>query len=236
MQNQPYEFTKLIRCWQSMPRTAAKAPKKTTFSPINLASIMPFLFLIEKQQDGIFSVRILGNELEKKLTVSGRRPKRALRRVTVEGRYSEDSIFAAMMDRDWDFYSGFMETCTGQLCGGRMNREVKMEHGTACEIDSLHVPLADTEGVARFMLGVMLVRPASIGMSIGAKLLPKRAILEHQFIDLGSGKPAGLAVALPTSKVSKAIKFGAMSSSPVVAVGAKSPRGPNKEAGPTFVN
>lgn len=232
MQNQPFEFKKLIRCWQAMPRTATTAPKKTTFSPVNLSTLMPFLFLIKKQQDGILSVRILGSELEKKLNITRRPQRKVPHGPEVLGRYKTDSIFATMMDRDWDFYGRFMDTCTGQLCGGRLNRQIRLDDGRPYEIDSLHVPLADTEDVARFMLGVMLVRPGGAGVSLGAILSPKEAILDYQYVDLGTGKPAGLAMALPANK---AIRIGTPTGSPTAALGSKSPAGSAKRNRPTYV-
>jgi len=232
MQNQPFEFKKLIRCWQAMPRAATLAPKKTTFSPVNLSTLMPFLFLIEKQQDGILSVRILGSELEKKLNITRPSQRMVPRRPEVLGRYKADSVFATMMDRDWDFYGRFMDTCTGQLCGGRLNRHIRLDDGRLYEIDSLHLPLADTEGVARFMLGVMLVWPGGCCALAGAKLSPKEAILDYQYVDLGAGRPAGLAVALPASN---AIKIGAAPARPAASSGTKSRAGSPGSKRPTYV-
>jgi len=209
MQQDLYEFTKLIRCWQSMPRAEARAPKKTTFSPGSLSSLTPFLFLIERQQNGELAVRLLGSELEKPLDIIPEKPlpeslisesKTSDSMPSARGMaFDTASLFGATMNRDWPFYANFMKTCTNHICAGRLRRTVKRRDGLIQDIESLQVPLADKHGEARFMLGVMIARPAEgrqsqkqLHKKQGVKtsqISPKEAILKCQYIDLGCGLP-----------------------------------------------
>jgi len=233
MQNQPYEFTKLIRCWQSMPRAERQAPKKSSFSPARLSTIMPYLFLLEKQPDDLFRVRLMGNELETTLKAAGRASSKRRSSRSVIGHYGSDSIFAAMMDTGWQSYSRFMDNCAAQNCGGRLNRKIKRSDGTFCEIESLHVPLADADGVPRFMLGVMLLHSGASGAPATTASSPKEAILNHQYVDLGCGVPPRAAKARPAGK---AIKVGVGPKRAVSAVAAVPVKQQAEETVSTYIN
>lgn len=218
MKQQPYEFIKLVKCWQSMPREKSSTPKKSTFSPAKLSSLMPYLFLIECTESGKLQVRLLGSELEKKLELTpGNRlagtstHQENNRRIKVslepgskgsnsdpKRRWSDrPSLFDAMMRRDWEFYAMFMQSCGKHPCGGRLYRLLKSSDGLPCEIDSLHVPLADDDGKVRFMLGVMIKRSVQCRQSAAPARSPKEAILNYQYFDLGSGTPASIGVVNP---------------------------------------
>jgi len=173
VQRIPYEFTKLISCWQDMQRETNRAPQKTTFSPVSVSSLMPFLFLIEKEEKGSLAVRLLGSELEKKL-----------------GFLDQDHcVFDAMMGADWAFYSQFMQICGNFVCAGRLMRTVKMQDGLVRDVESLQVPLADKDGVARFMLGVMINRSNRHRSVKACRGSPTSMIHCYQYLDLGCGLP-----------------------------------------------
>lgn len=180
MQEQPTEFCKLIECWQAMPRDAGKAPYKSSFKPADLFSLMPFLFLLEREENGYLAPRLVGSELEERLPYS---PQGA-------------SVFELMMQESWDFYDQFMESCAEQLCAGQLKRSFTAPDGLVRTIESLQLPLADATGRARFMLGVMVVRasgslenkpPMNRKFKLASR--PEREILKFDFVDVGSGVP-----------------------------------------------
>jgi len=187
MQRQPYEFTKLIQCWQSLPRDPGQAPQKTTFSPVNVSSLMPFLFLIERMEKGDLVVRLLGSELEQTLGCVG-------------GNYR---IFDAMMRKDWAFYDRFVQNCSDYICAGRLLRLVRMKDGLTKDVESLHVPLADRDGNVRFMLGVMTVRANRDASSSERFRSPKSTILNYQYVDIGCGVPPVENASRATKKIIK---------------------------------
>ena len=190
MQQQPYEFTKLIQCWQSMPREPGQAPKKTTFSPGKVSNLMPFLFLIEREVEGGLIVRLLGSELEAQMGCSG----------------GNRRVFDAMMRRDWAFYDHFLRGCADHICAGRLLRSVKLKDGLVRDVESLHVPLANNEGDAIYMLGVMSNRASQGGGSAGRPTSPKSAILNYQYVDLGCGLPCTNTDVAPAKKAIKSNK------------------------------
>lgn len=184
MQRQPYEFTKLIQCWQAMPRELDQAPQKTTFSPVKVSSLMPFLFLVEREEKGDLVVRLMGSELEE----------------TLGFRSGDRRVFDAMFRQDWSFYDSFVERCATHICGGQLLRSVKLKDGLVRDVESLHVPLADKDGVARFMLGVMTMRTNRDTSVDQVFTSPKSAILNYQYVDLGCGLPPVSEVMAPAQK------------------------------------
>jgi hypothetical protein len=203
VQKQPYEFTKLIECWQAMPRAAGQAPQKTTFSPVKLSSLMPFLFLLEREENGYLAVRLLGSELEEKFAYAPQGGPQLPDSNIMGG----NSVFEAMMHENWQSYDRFMERCGSQVCAGRLARSVRSPDGLIHKIESLQLPLADAEGRARYMLGVMIRRAsrersentnAALFQAIKmrseiAAATPKAAILDYEYIDVGHGVPAATA-------------------------------------------
>lgn len=187
MQQHPFEFTKLIQCWQSMPREPGQAPQKTTFSPVSVSSLMPYLFLIERKKKGGLVVRLLGSELEELMGCSdgGRR------------------VFDVLMHRDWGFYERFMQGCGDHLCAGRLQRSVQLEDGLRRNVDSLHVPLAGKSGEARFMLGVVVNRANRDDRAKAQLETGKNAALSYQYVDLGCGMPREAASANPAKQIVK---------------------------------
>lgn len=184
MHQYPYEFKKLIDCWQSMPRLDGQAPKKTTFSPAKVSSLMPFLFLIERVEKGDLVVRLKGNELDE----------------TMGCRTRDRCMFDAMMRRDWTFYDRFVSACAEHVCAGRLLRTVRLQDGFLKDVESLHVPLADKDGNARFMLGVMTTSVNRNGGAMESYQSPKAAILNYQYVDLGCGVPSDGASPKPIRK------------------------------------
>lgn len=184
MHQYPYEFKKLIDCWQSMPRPDDQAPRKTSFNPAKVSSLMPFLFLIERVEKGDLVVRLKGNELNE----------------TMGCRTRDRCMFDAMMRRDWAFYDRFVSSCAKNICAGRLLRTVRLKDGLYKDVESLHVPLSDGEGNARFMLGVMTTGTNRTASTMESYKSPKAAILNYQYVDLGCGVPLDGAISKPARK------------------------------------
>jgi len=183
MQRQPLEFVELISCWQKMPRNAGEAPRKTTFSPKNLGRIMPFLFLIERQADDALTIRLKGSELD----------------VNTGRAASGETVFDTLIHRDWNFYKRFLRRCADAICGGHLELSIAMRGGLINNVEVLHVPLADKNGSARYMLGVMISRPErrDEGDSSQKSRTPVLPILKYQYLDLGCGIPEEVTVLKP---------------------------------------
>jgi len=173
MKIQPLEFSKLIECWKMMPKGQGKAPQKTTFSPRSIASLMPFLFLIERLPGGELRVRLMGNELNANLTRTS----------------SDGTVFDILIHNDWSFYRRFLKGCGDGICGGHLRRSIPMADGLLNNVEALHVPLADKNGDPRYMLGVMISRLRKGEGDITAFSIPASQILNYQYLDLGNGIP-----------------------------------------------
>jgi|GEM_PF-4955514 len=180
MQHQPIEFSILIRNWQAISRRPDQAPLKAAFNPSKVARLLPYLYIVEREnlserdETGGLVVRLLGSELQE----------------TVGNSAFDESVFDAMLRRDWRFYERFVGSCGRQVCAGRLFRSVRLHDGLCKIIETLHVPLADKAGVARFMLGVMTVRPGQDGSFAEEMGPPKGAKLNYRYVDLGYGVPA----------------------------------------------
>lgn len=180
MQEQPTEFYKLIECWRAMPKDAGHAPYKSSFKPADLFSLMPFLFLLEREENGYLAARIVGSELEERLPYSPQ----------------GTNVFEAMMQESWGFYDRFMESCGEQLCAGRLKRCIAAPDGLVRTIESLQLPLADSSGRPRFILGVMVVSATDrwenkppVNKKYNLMGGPKETILKYDFVDVGCGVP-----------------------------------------------
>ncbi len=223
MLHKSYEFRKLIQCWQSMPRAEGFAPKKTTFSPVNLSSLMPYLFLIERAESGALSPRLLGSAMEEPLFYHG----------------GKKRVFDAMMFEAWDFYDRFMQQCAEDLCGGRMLRSVQQRDGYVRDIESLHVPLADKKGVARFMLGVMTNlpnrKPGSEALgSVSRYKTVSHDLINYQYVDLGEGLPQ--APAMPEPSLKTVAKTDTAKNKGTTRVRGKNPRSAPENLKPSYLN
>ena len=173
MQYQPLEFALLIRCWQEMSRRFDQAPPKAAFSPGKLARLLPYLYIVEREPLGGLAVRLIGSELQENLG----------------GRPSDQRVFDVMLKPDWRLYENFISTCGQQICAGRLLRSVRLHDGLYKTIEALQVPLADKEGAARFILGVMTVRPFQDSSFSEEMMSPEAAILKARYADLGCGLP-----------------------------------------------
>ena len=183
MRNQPREFSRLINCWQSLPKQAGKAPQKTTFSLKDLASLMPMLFLLECRAGEGVKVRLKGAELD---TCFG-------------GVASARSSFEQLILGDWSFYECFLRRCGEGVCGGHLHRPIEIDEGLVNRVEALHVPLADKEGNACFILGVMISRPER-ELADPALMAPVPHIPNYSYIDLGFGVPKSVSLRKPSFK------------------------------------
>lgn len=149
-------------------------PKHRDFNPMKLHTYLPNIYITELLSDEQLLVRLSGTALDENAGY-GLKGTNFLDLCQPTERQLHVKTFKAMI---------------GQPCGVEMIRRVILNDGRTHQFKSVSLPLADPEGVPRFIVGITIVA-ANIAYEANVyrsgKLRTK--VLDYSFIDIGAGTP-----------------------------------------------
>ncbi len=172
------DFDRLTSYWRGLQAQAGGAvPSRVQFNPADVKRLLPFIFILERKGPGVMHVRLCGTALD---DLSG---------FTITGRNYLD----VCPDEHRQLYETLTHVVLAVPCGMKLDREVTYENGRMLPLTSLLLPLADSSGLARYVIGMM--KPARVLQKIDLYngKAQKAELHNVTYIDIGCGLPAGQA-------------------------------------------
>lgn len=176
------EAEALTKLWSNIPRkTGYFCPEKSNFSPVSLRKHLKSIFMFERQDEDTLLVRVAGSSIREHLghELTG---KNLFEQLPSEYAYSYREYFSGLQSYP---------------CAGIAERPAAKHGGGRQLLKTFHLPLLDTEGVARFFIGALKVErlPLHFDEVRDGIMAPRRPLI-MQHIDLGAGIP-GMEIAEP---------------------------------------
>lgn len=169
------DFDRLTSYWRGLQARAGGAmPTRVQFNPADVTRLLPFIFILERKGPGVINVRLCGTALD---DLSG---------VAITGRNYLD----VCPDEHRQIYETLTHLILAVPCGMKFDREVTYENSRILSLTSLVLPLADSNGLARYVIGMMKpARVLKITDLYNGKAL-KAELRNVTYIDIGFGLPA----------------------------------------------
>lgn len=171
------EAKALANLWASLPRKNGQViPEKSTFSPVSLRQHLKSIFMFERQDESTLLVRVAGSNIRENLgqEITGRN---LFEFLPTEYKYS---------------YQDYYNNLQAFPCAGIVERPAAKSGGGRQLLKSLHLPLLDVDGIARFFVGALKVERLPMHFDeIKNGIMAPRKALEMLHIDLGAGIPSG---------------------------------------------
>jgi len=162
----------LFNYWQELHGFCRGVPMKSSLNPARIKQILPYLYIIERLNDGEIYLRLAGTALDQLAGFP----------------MTDKNLIRLVGESDRDFYAEIYRQLCSTPCGTLLERVLFLDQGDCFETQTLSVPLADTNGDVLFAAGVMagrrLFTPGG-GIAVVGQSLFK----SFQYLDLGYGKP-----------------------------------------------
>ncbi len=177
------EAKALANLWASLPRKKGYfCPEKSSFSPVSLRQHLTAIFMFERQDEDTLLVRVAGSGLREHLGQE------------ITGKNLFDLLPTEYAYSYREYYNSLQEL----PCAGLVKRPAAKSGGGRQLLKTLHLPLLDVDGIARFFVGALQVERLPLHFEeIRNGIMAPRMNLEMQHIDLGAGLP-GEMVAEPS--------------------------------------
>lgn len=169
----------LLQAWSQLPKRAC-VPDRNSFDPMAIARILPVVSLIERKAYDEWRFRLVGTEIE-------RRWGRRLTGCEFGGTVSP-KVRTLMC---YEF-----RQVVEHPCGSLSRRHIEFGSGRVAVVETLRLPLRDSEGAVSLILGCSGELPERAPAVLD---LPRAivTITEQTFLDIGAGCPSENALAAP---------------------------------------
>ncbi len=169
------EAKAVTELWASLPRkTGFFCPEKSSFSPVSLGKHLKSIFMFERSDADTLLVRVAGSEIREHLghELTG---KNLFETLPTEYAYS---------------YREYYNSLQALPCAGVVKRPAAKSGGGRQLLKTLHLPLLDVDGIARYFVGALKVERLPLHFEeIKNGIMAPRMDLEMLHIDLGAGLP-----------------------------------------------
>lgn len=148
-------------------------PQRSSFNPMDIPGLLPNIYLAELKSRYELHVRLSGTVLDRELPLDS----------------SSRNAFDNYDKDQWEFYADMHANICRQPCGAYYSREVTMSNGESFMMARNSLPLADEQGVNRYIVGVIC--------AVTEEMMPFQKDIafthssrkEFHYIDLGFGVP-----------------------------------------------
>jgi len=176
-------FEPFVAYWASMQearistRSAGQqgrpVPLRCDFNPMRIPAQLPQTYIVERYSHDHVIIRLCGTGLEERF---GR---------SMTGANYFDFCSVAQKS----IFANLVKSAVTYPCGLETCRDVEMGDGTVHEFKSVSFPLADDEGVPRFLVGMMnILRKSSLDLQSIVEN-PRATISGYHYLDIGFGLP-----------------------------------------------
>jgi hypothetical protein len=162
----------LLDCWSALPARDC-VPDRDAFDPMAIKDILPVVSLIERiEEDAAWRFRLVGTEIERRWDrrLTGRD---VLEVVSPEvGRIMQQELHDVVV---WP-------------CGAWSRRRVSFRSGRTGALETLRLPLRARDGTVRLVLGCSgELHDRSVAVGDAPREIV--TVAEHQYVDIGAGRP-----------------------------------------------
>lgn len=166
----------LFEYWNSLRRSEdALLPSRHDLMPTDLRDVMPRLSLLKRQHRYQVNVAMIRTAYN----TSWRSP--------FVGINSFDLTTPSMRENSAKLYEAILD----HPCGALMTENILNKNGKQRCVHSLYLPLADSGGHARYIVGCSAYRRKPCYENTNERLLPGHdQVLDVEFLDIGAGQPA----------------------------------------------
>ncbi len=138
MQVSRREYSELIECWRKLPVDSGCVPKKSSFSPIMIKRLLPYIFILGSSDEGLYDIRLLGTEIE----------------TALGGVDKGKKLVQEFVDGKSKLYRNFIKRCERDPVAGYLRHKLHKDDDSYVEVETMIVPLADEGGNPHYLLGV----------------------------------------------------------------------------------
>jgi len=148
-------------------------PKRQSFNPMKIHRYLQHVYIGELKSDELLEVRLSGTAIDEAAGFSLK-----------GGNYLD-----ICPPSEHKFYVAICKAVVGWPCGMKMVRSITLKDGRVHQFTSLSFPLADRDGVPRYIVGM-----ANIAKDISHGSFPHpdsvtSQINDFKFLDVGAGMP-----------------------------------------------
>ena len=148
-------------------------PRRSDINPMKIPSLLPNIFIGEYISEKLLKIRLSGTALDEVAGFS-----------MTGGNY-----FDICPSVERPFFTAICKAVVQQPCGMRMTRSITLKNGRVHQYRSVSLPLADSEGVPRYILGM-----ANVALDITYRGYEKSQqmsseIDDFSYLDIGAGTP-----------------------------------------------
>lgn len=166
----------LFDYWKSLPRREGSLlPSRHDLMPTDLRDVIPRLSLLKRQHRYQVNVSMMRTTYN----TSWRSP--------FVGINSFDLTTPSMRENSAKLYEAILDQPSGAL----MTENILAKNGKQRCVHSLYLPLADSEGQSRYIVGCSAYQHKPCYENINERLLPAHDnVLDVEFLDIGAGQPS----------------------------------------------
>jgi hypothetical protein len=151
----------------------AFVPLRTAFNPMKIHRLLPYIFIVEWKSEDFLEVRLSGTALD-----------------DAAGKSLKGSNYLDLYPPgERQFFAQLIGALTHHPCGLLMNRRIEQPSGYMHTLQSLSLPLADSDGKPRYIVGVMNVNRDKT-MGVFDNIETARSHIDgYDYMDIGAGTP-----------------------------------------------
>lgn len=170
-------FERLTAYWRRLQdETGGDVPARSGFNPARVVQILPHIYLLKQIDQATIEVRLCGTAIDE---LSG---------VPITGKNYLD----VCLPEERDYYRLVIHQSLASPCAMKLAQDVTYASGRNLTLVSVAYPLADDDGIPRFLVGVTVptqelrsneLRNGPIVRSISKRL---------EYVDIGFGVPGSV--------------------------------------------
>lgn len=158
----------------------ALVPLRKSFDPMQIPSVLPFVSLLERMEDGKTVVRLRGTELEQLLPKAG----------------PNDDVESLVSSEQWLSFVKLHDAVLTQPCALYLDNRITLHSGLTFNAQRISLPLADRTGQVRFVINVGIPERHYASSPLQNMQVASIKILSIAYRDIGYGVP-DIKVAVP---------------------------------------
>ena len=176
------QFKKFTDYWELLQAEAeGPIPAKSQLNPGQIASLLPYVYLLEHKSDDEMIMRLVGTSLDE----------------IASHAYTGSNFFDFCPPEDVFLYKEVNKYRSLVPCGTNVVRDLTFESGKNYTLSSIGYPMADNEGALTYSIGVMILSRHFEADEMDNGGVTRSVLRSLDYIDIGFGVPETSEISAP---------------------------------------
>lgn len=176
------QFKKFTDYWELLQAEAdGPIPAKSQLNPTQIASVLPYVYLLEHKSDDEMIMRLVGTSLDE----------------IASHAYTGRNFFDFCPPEDVPLYKEVNKYRSLVPCGTKVVRDLTFENGKNYTLSSIGYPMADKDGALLYSIGVMIPHRHFAGDEMDNGGVTRSVLRSLIYIDIGFGVPEKSEISAP---------------------------------------